>query len=222
MPDVPPEVESSVYPVPQFSWMQRFEANLRLTKSGPFDVIFDGDSITDGWRDPGRKVWARHFGKLRAANFGISGDRTDHLLWRLENGQAAGLHPKVVVIMIGTNNLRRDADEEVADGIKAVVATYQKVCPEAQVLVLGIFPRASQPDDPLRARVKAINRLLAGTVPNAKTIFADIGEKFLKPDGTLSPDIMSDFLHPTARGYEIWAEALQPYLDRMLSVTAGH
>jgi lysophospholipase L1-like esterase len=177
-------------------------------------VIFDGDSITDAWERAGKEVWEKNFGKrIQAYDFAIGGDRTQNLIWRLDNGQLDGLHPRLVVLLIGTNNIL-NSPEEIASGVKEIVDQYRKRTPFAKILVLGIFPRGEKPDDGFRAKFKATNALLAKLADNDHVFFADIGEKFLQPDGTISKDVMGDFLHPTAKGYEIWAAAIKPYVDK--------
>ena len=181
------------------------------------DLIFDGDSITDYWTGKGRAIWESHYAKLNAFDFGISGDKTENLLWRLQNGQVDNLHPKLVAIMIGTNEIGMDA-APIADGIKAVVEAYRTRCPDAVILVQGIFPRGQAPSDPLRAKVKAVNQIVSQFADGKKVLFIDFGDKFLQPDGTISTDIMTDFLHPTAKGYQIWAEAIQSIVDKYVPV----
>lgn len=215
-PEVPAGANTATFPVPRIEWVERVSANNeKAAKSaGSIQLVFDGDSITDRWQGNGSAVWAEHYGKLNAFDFGISGDRTEHLLWRLSQGQVNGMHPKLVAIMIGTNNLRCNTDAQIADGVKAVVDDYRKRCPDATILLQGIFPRGHTAKDPARARIKAINKILAGYADGKKVLFVDFGDKFLEPDGTLSPEIMPDFLHPNAKGYQIWAEAIQPVIDQ--------
>jgi N-acetylglucosamine-6-sulfatase len=177
------------------------------------DLIFDGDSITDYWTGKGRATWESHYAKLNAFDFGISGDKTENILWRLQNGQVGNLHPKLVAIMIGTNEIGLPT-AQLADGIKAVVADYRKCCPGAVILVQGIFPRGHLPTDPVRAQVKAVNQVISQFADGKNVIYIDFGDKFLEPDGTISADTMSDFLHPTAKGYQIWADAIQPIIDK--------
>jgi len=177
-------------------------------------LVFDGDSITYGWQGGGKTVWAERYGKLNAFDFGIGGDRTQHVLWRLAQGQVDGVKPKLIALMIGTNNLDGNTAEEIADGVKAIVAEYQKRCPEATILLQAIFPRAEQPTDPFRAKIKAINAIISKLGDDKKVLYVDFGDKFLNADSTMSKEIMPDFLHPSAKGYQIWADAIQPIIDR--------
>ena len=204
-------------------WTATHQGFVEIAKKGGFEVLFTGDSITAGWRNnPQKKIWDAAFGPLKAANFGISGDRTQHVLWRLQNGEFEGLTlPKVVVLMIGTNNIgQRDNPEPPASaiaGIQAIVKEIHKKSPQTKVLLLGVFPRGEKPDHPHRAMVKEINEAAAKLDDGAKTVkYLDIGEKFLQSDGTISKEIMPDFLHLSEKGYQIWADAIKEPLAELL------
>ena len=212
---------SATQPAPRLEWVQRVQENLdRARKAGAVDWVLDGDSITDFWQDPkrGAGVFAEHFGKLRTIDFAISSDRTQHVLWRLAQGQVDGLHPRLITLMIGTNNLHDNSDAEIADGVAAIVADYRKRCPDAVILLQAILPRGELPTDPARARIKAINAILAKLADGKNVIYLDFGDKFLAPDGKLPREIMPDFLHPSAKGYEIWAAAIQPIVEKYVPV----
>jgi beta-glucosidase len=150
------------------------------------------------------------------------------VLWRLDHGEVDGLHPKVVVLMIGTNNTgferdgftRRNSPAEAAEGVKAIVDDLRRKLPEARILLLAVFPRSHLPTDPARREVAAINQRIAGLDDGRHVRYLDIGSRFLTADGTLEPEIMPDYLHPSPHGYEIWAQAMQPTLDDLLA--AGH
>jgi lysophospholipase L1-like esterase len=116
-------------------------------------------------------------------------------------------------LLIGTNNLGAEKPEQIADGIKAIVADYRQRCPDAVILLQGIFPRSHLPTDGQRGLIKQINEIIAHLADGKQVIFIDFGEKLLQPDGTLSADVMPDFLHPSAKGYQIWADAIQSQLD---------
>src|SRR5262245_27654331 len=204
-------------------WVKRHEAFVEEAKKGGFDVLFAGDSITDGWRNnPQKKIFDATFGPLKAANFGISGDRTQHVLWRLQNGEFEGLTlPKVVVLMIGTNNIGQKENPEpaasAAAGIQAIVKEIHKKSATTKILLLGVFPRGEKADHPLRATVKEINAAAAKLDDGGKTLkYLDIGEKFLQPDGTLTKEIAPDFLHLSEKGYQIWADAIKEPLAELL------
>lgn len=221
---------TAIQPAPrEAAWVKRHEGFVEIARQGGVDVLFLGDSITDFWRrdDPkigGKKIWEAQFAPLRAANFGISGDRTQHVLWRLENGELEGIKPKVVVLMIGTNNIGLERDKatvrnttpEVVAGVTAVVNTLRTKLPSAKILLLAIFPRGENLEDPNRRQVNEVNRSLAKLGDGKNVRFLDLGPKFLAPDGTLPKDIMPDLLHPGEKGYEIWAAAIKEPLAAML------
>lgn len=140
---------TAIKPVPrEKGWLKRHEGFNQQVKQGDFDLVFIGDSITDGWRGNGKEVWQKYYGHRKALNLGIGGDRTQHVLWRLENGNVDGIHPKLAVVMIGTNNSNNDdyTAEEIADGIKAIVAKLREKLPETKILLLGVFPRGPMSD----------------------------------------------------------------------------
>jgi lysophospholipase L1-like esterase len=173
----------------------------------------------------GKPVFDKYFGSWKVANFGIAGDTTQGVLWRLQNGEGQGFQPKAVMLMIGTNNTGGgrgggNTAEEIADGVKAVVAELRKDFPNAKILLLGIFPR-STPDSPVRAKIKEINTIIAKLHDGENVTYMDIGDKFLAEDGTIPRDVMADGLHPTTKGYEIWAEAVKEPLEKMLSSGAA-
>ena len=195
----------------------RHDEFLKVAKAGGVDLLFVGDSITDGWRGGGKAIWDKNFGPFKPANFGISGDRTEHVIWRMRNGELEGLQPKLVVIMIGTNN--GDPAPDVALGIKTIISDIHERCPRAKFLLLGIFPRSEKPDAG-RAKNEEVNKLIsryAGDLSLGRVSYMDIGPKFLAADGvTLPKDIMPDFLHPNAKGYKIWADALAPEIKKLM------
>jgi lysophospholipase L1-like esterase len=187
-------------------------------KKGNVDLLFVGDSITDGWRRGEQfKLMQERWGKYNFLNLGIGGDRTEHVLWRLDNGEVDGLKPKAVMLMIGTNNLgTKQSPEDTILGVKAVVAKLREKLPDSKILLLAIFPRGNKADDPFRAQIKQVNEAIAKLDDGQHVKYLDIGDKFLTPDGELTKEIMPDFLHPNAKGYQIWADAVEPSLDEML------
>ena len=193
-----------------------FLKDLKAT-NGKVGILFVGDSITDGWRGNGREVFKKTYASLDPLNIGIGGDRTQHVIWRLENGEVDGISPKVAEVMIGTNNLGGNTNEEIVAGVTKVVSDLHEKLPSTKVLLLGIFPRGNKAQDPARARIKAINEELAKLDDGGKTVkYLDIGPKFLTESGELTKEIMPDFLHPNAKGYQIWADATQPTLDELM------
>lgn len=214
-----PNPEETTKPVPRIEWLQQvrsFFENAR--KEAPsIRLVFDGDSITRGWLGNGRPVWHEQYASLGAFNFAIGGDGAQHVLWRLSQGQLQGINPKLVVLMIGTNNIRQNTPENVAAGVTAVVREYRRQCPEAVILLLGILPRGEKPSDPLREKVRLTNQILAGLDDGEKILFQDIGAKFLEPDGSISAKTMPDFLHLAPESYNLWAEAIRPVIHRYIS-----
>ena len=219
-PTPPPGADTATFPVPHDDWLLHFAHNIDRVKNKRVDLIFDGDSITDFWEGKGKEVWERNYAKLNPADFGISGDRTEHLLWRLDHGQVDGLHPKMVALMIGTNNLSANTDAQIAGGITAIVHDYQKLLPDAVILLQAIFPRGESPTENNRIRIKSINAMISKLGDGKKVIYVDFGDKFLESDGTLSKEVMPDSLHPSAKGYEIWADAIRPQIERVFGKTA--
>lgn len=222
--------ESATEPRPRdAAWVKRHEGFVALAKQGDIDVLFIGDSITDFWRredkkSGGKKIWDQNFAPLKAANFGISGDRTQHVLWRLENGELEGISPKAVVLMIGTNNTGferdgktvRNTPAEVVEGVTAIVKKLRTALPQAKILLLGIFPRGEKPDHPQRLQIAEINAAIAKLGDRKMVHYLDIGPRFLRADGTMPKEFMPDFLHPGELGYEIWADAIKAPLAALL------
>ena len=215
---------TAIIPAPRDSgWIKRHEAFVKQARAGGIDLLFLGDSITDFWRSRGSNVWHTCYGSRHAANFGISGDRTQHVLWRLDHGEVDGIKPKVVVLMIGTNNTGKERDgktirntaPEAVEGVTAVVRELRAKLPESKILLLAIFPRGDK-TNPMREELREINLQLA-LLADGKTVkFLDLGPHFLEADGNISRDVMPDLLHPSAKGYQIWAEAMEPTLVEML------
>ena len=187
------------------------------------DVIFLGDSITQGWEGAGKDAWKETFAPMKAVNLGIGGDQTGHVIWRITEGKEIDtLKPKAAVIMIGTNNGHKP--DEVAGGIKVIIAELKKQKPEIKILLLGVFPRAGgitkeetvAPADKLSAKIKSINEIIA-KYDDGKTVFyKDIGTKFLNDKGGLERKIMPDLLHLSKDGYQIWADAIKDDVAKMV------
>lgn len=194
----------------------RHKEFLAIAKKGGVDVLFLGDSITQGWGN--NAAWKKHFEPLKAANFGIGGDQTGHVLWRITEGkELEGISPKVAVVMIGTNNSGGQSAEHISEGITLIVKTIQEKSPKTKVLLLGVFPRGEKAGTPIREKLATINKTISKLDDGGKTVkYMDIGSKFLKDDGTLTKEIMPDFLHLSAKGYDIWAEAIAPTVQEML------
>lgn len=195
----------------------RHKQFLKIVAKGEGDVVFIGDSITQGWEGSGKKVWAEHFAPLKAVNLGIGGDQTGHVLWRITEGkELEPLKPKAAVIMIGTNNMGGHSAEQVAGGVKAIVEELRKQKPEMKILVLGIFPRSAKATDKIRDKIKEANATISKLADDKMVFYKDIGEKFLTTDGTLEKKVMPDLLHLSQEGYEIWATSIKDDLQKLL------
>lgn len=206
------------------TWVKRHEGFVEEAKAKKEEVelLFLGDSITDGWRGKGKAVWDKFYEPRHALNLGIGGDRTQHVLWRLQNGEVDGLKPKVTVLLIGINNTPNEKDgnprntaPEVIQGVTAVVKEIQTRLPKTKVLLLAVFPY-KQKGDPMRDKVAEINAGISRLAKNKRVTFLDINQKFLEADGTLPTDVMPDLLHPNEKGYQIWADAMEPTLTKLL------
>ncbi len=211
------KLPAAAIPVPRKDawWTQRHEQISARVKKGNADLVLIGDSITQGWEGGGKEVWQEFYGKRNAVNLGIGGDQTQHVLWRLANGNIQGICPKLAVLMIGTNNSHGFKPEEIAVGVKAIVGKLRKELPQTKVLVLGIFPRGPNKDDHLRQVVAKTNELIRTIDDGAMVRYLDIGPKFLQ-DGTLTKEIMPDLLHLSPKGYRIWAESIEPAVAEVM------
>lgn len=211
-PLVPQPANPASVAAPHDDWYMTVQQKFDRHSGKHADIIFDGDSITNRWETTGKDVWAQYAN--RAADFGIEGDRTENLLWRLSKGQVDDVDPKLVVLLIGTNNVGRDSVEHLAEGVKTVAAEYERRCPHAHIILMAILPRGRTPDDPSRLKVAAVNKRIATLDDGQHVSFVDIGPQLVETDGTISTDMMPDFVHPTARGYVIWANAIQALIEK--------
>ncbi|MCX5635274.1 MAG: platelet-activating factor acetylhydrolase IB subunit [Planctomycetota bacterium] len=198
-------------------WTMRYLAINERVRQGNADLIFIGDSITHGWEGSGKEVWQKYYGSRNAVNVGISGDQTQSVLWRLEHGNIDGISPKVAVIMIGTNNSVAEeyTAQEIGDGIIAVCNKVREKLPKTKILLLAIFPRG-QTLSAQRDKIAKASEI-ASKIADGKMIhYLDIGEKFIQQDKSISADIMPDYLHLSPKGYQIWAEAIEPKLVELM------
>jgi beta-glucosidase len=196
--------------------LDRHESFNKKIKEGKVDLIFIGDSITQGWEGAGKNVWQEFYAKRNAVNLGIGGDRTQHVLWRLDHGNIDGISPKLAVLMIGTNNARDNTSEEIAAGVKAIVEKLRTKLPTTKILVLGIFPRGPDRNDPLRKKNEGANAIIQKLADGQMVHYLDIGNKFLEADGTLSRETMPDLLHLNEKSYRTWAESIEPKVKELL------
>ncbi len=214
---------SAVTPVQQTAewavkwWGPRHEAVCQRLKEGHVDLLFIGDSITHGWENVGKAVWNRYYADRRAVNMGFSGDRTQHVLWRLDHSPLSAISPKLTIVMIGTNNSngQDNTAEEIADGIIAICQRLRDRLPETKILLLAIFPRNPEPG-PQREKNAEASRLASQIADGKMVHYLDINEGFLTDDDILGKEIMPDYLHPNEAGYEIWAKAIEPTVAELM------
>ena len=206
-------------PRPDDGWKKRQASlNERVAQTGKkAQLIFIGDSITQGWEGEGKEVWAERYAKFDAVNLGIGGDRTQHVLWRLDHGNLEGLSPKAAVVMIGTNNSNGEDNtaEQIAEGVSAIVKKLRSKLPSMKILLVPIFPRGENPN-PQRGKVLQANQIIQKLADGENVLWVDFGHKFIDEQGQIPRDIMPDFLHLTKKGYEIWADSIKEPLARVL------
>ena len=234
--DAPP-ANTAIVPAPAcekdfYNWDERHAAVKKAITEGSTHLVFLGDSITHMWggrpeanRQSGQKVWDEFYAKRNAVNMGFGWDRTQQVLWRIDNGEFEGIRPKVAVVLIGTNNLtghnvRENTNDEIVAGVRAVCTAVRRKSPETKILLLGLFPRGQEPMNPHRGRIRAINGELAKLEGQAGVTFLDLGPKFLEADGTFRSGLAPDHLHLSEQGYRTWAEAMEPTLARLLGESA--
>jgi len=199
-------------------FLQMHEKFVKRAKEGNVDLLFLGDSITEGWTKA-PEIWKKEYEPLHVANFGIGGDRTQHVLWRIENGELDGIHPKVVVLMIGTNNANSDEPAPIAKAIGMIIHDIREKT-GAKVLLLAIFPREHTKNyqDPPRTMetIRAVNEQISKLDDGKNVRYLDISKNFETPDGKLDQSLFSDGLHPNAKGYQIWADSMRDLLSEMM------
>jgi lysophospholipase L1-like esterase len=213
--EIPSGPDRATQPFPRiqdFPWMSRNEWCTRVVaiRKDPARAAarlgFMGDSITQMWP---QDLWEEKFSAFHPLRMGIGGDRTQTLLWRMDQGELQGLSLKTLVLLIGTNNLGAgDSPDDVTQGIKLTIDQIRTQQPQIRVLLMAIFPREQSPQDPLRIKVKATNALLTAAAKSWGVTLIDIGPQLLEKDGTISRDMMGDFVHLTPKGYRIWADAV--------------
>jgi lysophospholipase L1-like esterase len=234
--DIP--ANSAIVPVSKleqdsYNWWDRHAEVMRIKDSINPEIVLIGNSITHFWggepqlkyadgkpRKPnGPNAWASVFANRRVLNLGFGWDRTQNMLWRLDRGELDGLHPKTVIMHLGTNNTsgtvnaRMNTASEIVEGIRAVCMRVRSKVPGAHIILMEVFPREEKPDHPRRILINEINKQLEVFARENKIDLVNIGPKMLNPDGTLSRDIASDFCHPTDKGYQIWADEIRPFVN---------
>lgn len=211
---------------PSYDWARRHALTSAAVKKARPQILFIGDSIThffgseqfDSYALRGQQTWGEFYAPRNAGNLGFGWDKTENVLWRLQHGAIDGISPKLVVMMIGTNNTGTCSAPDIALGIEAIVLEFNKRLPQSKILLLGIFPRGEKPN-PQREKIAEINSIIAKLNGTHNVTYLDIGPKFLTPEGLITKDIMPDFLHPNEKGYRIWAEAIEPTVKQLLGET---
>ena len=213
-----PKVNAAIVPATrEGGFMKIHEGYVQDIKKGGIDIVFSGDSITFQWRNVGKDVWDKNYASMKAANFGHSGDGTQHLLWRLQNGECDGPAPKVVILMIGTNNMGGNtySVQDVADGVAANIAEFRKDWPSTKILLMAITPSGGSTPEK-RTKLDNVNHLLAKMDDKSHVFYFDIGPKYMDAKGWVDPALING-LHPTLAGYEVWAAAMKQPLDNLLN-----
>ena len=224
----PAKRHTAIDPQPQTwsDWKRKHRKLSRALEEESPNLLFLGDSITENWSSIGKSVWDEYYSSRRAMNMGISGDRTQHLLWRIANGGFERVNPRAVVLLIGTNNIKEQRNEvnETTEGVLAVAEALVDRLPETTVLVLGILPCGETDDSRERTDAAAVNRRLEKELDHGRIVFLDVSNKFVDSNGTISPKLMPDHLHLTNRGYKLLAESIEPHLQSILedSVARQH
>jgi len=208
---------SAAAPVPRLAlhWILRNEAMNQRALLGHVDLIYVGDSIVEHFTRQGKAVWDHYYAPRHALNLGISGDQTQHVLWRLAHGNLEGIAPKLAIVMIGQNNAGHNTGEEIGAGVTAIVQTLRAKLPGTRILLLAIFPRRERPT-PERAVLAAANRIIAQLADDRMVFYQDVNRIFLRPDGSIPASLMADFEHPTPLGHRRWAEAIEPEVAALM------
>ena len=218
LPTVP--WDDPTQPMPAPNDLAVHDGFVQQAKQGHINLLFLGDSITYEWDGKARALFHQTYDKYDAAVFGVKGDKTQNLLWRIDNGELDGIQPKVIVLMIGANNVGLNGGGEteagVVAGVAKVVDTLREKLPATKILLMGILPMGEFADNPARQRIRRINASLAALDDGGKTVrILDIGSHFLDVNDDLPPTLVPDGVHPTADGYQIWVNAMQPTLDAL-------
>ncbi len=228
--DIKPD-SNAVVPITKLdkeSWASRHNDILKRIKQGNVDIIMVGDSITHFWEKDGKGVWDKYYANRNVVNMGISGDKTQNVIWRLEHGEVNNINPKLAILMIGTNNSKNNdyTSEQIADGVKAVVCQLRTRLPQTKILILAIFPRGSDEQrkdktqdgkfNPQWDKNEKANKIVSKIADNKMIYYLNINKKFLNKKGVLTRDIMPDLLHPGDKGYMIWAQAMEPTIVKLM------
>ena len=197
------------------SWIQRHDLMNRQARKGHIDLIYVGDSIVEHFNKQGKEVWEHYYADRNALNLGISGDRTEHVLWRLDHGNIDGIKPKLAIVMIGQNNGGHNTAEEIAEGVTAVVQRLRTKLPDTRILLLAIFQRREKPT-PERAVLDKANEIVSKLADSKTVFYMDINHIYVQPDGSIPKSLMYDFEHPTPLGHKVWAEAIESKVAELM------
>lgn len=197
------------------SWIKRHEAMNERARQGNVDLIYVGDSIVQHFDNQGKEVWEQYYARRNALNLGISGDRTEHVLWRLDHGNIEGINPKLAIVMIGQNNGGLNTGDEIGEGVIAIVVKLRAKLPNTKILLLGIFQRREHPT-PERAVLARANEIASKLADNKTVFYMDINHLYVQPDGSISRSLMYDFEHPTPLGHRVWAEAIESKVAELM------
>ena len=211
------KVNTAVVPMPGGSdtWRARHKAMNARAKEGHVDLVYIGDSIVGNWKWDGKPVWDHYYAKRNGTILGISGDRTEQVLWRMQNGNVDGISPKLAIVMIGQNNGPFNTGEEIGAGVTAIVQTLRKKLPETKILVLAIFPRGEKPTEERAVLAKA-NEIASKLADGKYVFYMDVNYLFLRPDGSIPASLMPDFEHPNEEGHRVWAAAIEPKVAELM------
>ena len=209
-------------------WHRRWDERRAQIAKGGVEIVFVGDSITHYWESDsvtnkrkigGKTTFDKYFSKYNVMNLGYSGDRTEHTLWMTGDSKLLdNVNPKMVVVMIGTNNIghKKAGVEATAAGIELIIKNIRSKAPDAKIVLFAIFPRSPKANHPYRKQIADINKIICKLADNKDVFFCDITDKLLEKDGSLSPTVMPDYLHPNDNGYEVWAQAIMPYVEKFV------
>jgi lysophospholipase L1-like esterase len=197
-------------------WMERYESINARARQGKIDLIYIGDSIVQRFDGVGKGIWDRYYAPRNALNLGISGDRTQHVIWRLDHGNIDGISPKLAIIMIGQNNGGHNTSIEIAEGVTEVVKRVRTKLPDAKILLLAIFQRREKPT-PERAVLAEANEIISKLANSSSIAYMDINSVFVRPDGKISSFLMPDFEHPNELGFKLWAEAIEAKVAELMA-----
>jgi lysophospholipase L1-like esterase len=208
---------TAVIPVPieKAGWMKRHEWINSQARLGNINLIYVGDSIVQHFDKQGKEVWDRYYAPRHGLNMGISGDKTQHVLWRMDHGNLDGISPKLAIVMIGQNNGGHNTGREIADGVTAIVQRIRTKLPETKILLLGIFQRRQKPV-PERADLAQANGIISLLADDKKIFYMDINPVFVRPDGTIPADLMPDYEHPSQLGHRLWAETIESKVSELM------